>query len=342
LKCELIRQDAEMGDCLTMIPGNNKKIACEAALRKDKNGVWQRLIKSAHLSRPEHYYSIYMSGCNMNCRKCHSHEFTKEASGQWMTTDQIAELCAEYRKQVTVYEPRERALDWYASDLCRCCGYCLLTGRRSFNCPGVLEPHQILLSPQGFGPARNIVGYTGGDLGCCVDFYVDLTRKIKTSCPDLWILYETNGYGLTNTNLRKLREAGVDSFWLDIKAFEPDIHKKLCGVDNSRILELPSEMLQLGFQLEVLSLFIPGWVETDQLTKIALLLVKISPEIPFTLLAFFPEYRMMNVRPPNTGEMIESYHAVKKAGLKNVRIGNIGVFAKTEKDREILRRETGM
>jgi len=331
-----------MGDCLTMIQGNKKKIACDAVLRKNETGTWQRIIKSAHLSRPEHYFSIYMSGCNMNCRKCHSHEFTKAASGEWMTTDQIAGLCAEYREQVTVYEPLERALDWYASDLCRCCGYCVITGRRSPTCPGVLEPHQILLSPQGFGPARNIVGYTGGDLGCCVDFYVDLTRKIKTKSPELWILYETNGYGLTSTNLKKLREAGVDSFWLDIKAFDPVIHKKLCGVDNHRILDLPKQVQQFGFQLEVLSLFIPRWVETDQLSKIALLLAEVNREIPFTLLAFFPEYRMMNTRSPNTVEMIESYHAVKKAGLKNVRIGNIGVFAKTETDYELLKRETGI
>jgi pyruvate formate lyase activating enzyme len=83
---------------------------------------------------------------------------------------------------------------------------------------------------------------------------------------------------------------------------------------------VPGHLLEYCF----LSLFIPGWVETDQLTKIALLVAKVNPEIAFTLLAFFPEFRMLNTRPPNTGEMIESYHAVKNAGFRNVRTGNIG------------------
>jgi pyruvate-formate lyase-activating enzyme len=237
-------------------------------------------------------------------------------------------------------EPLERALDWYAKDLCQCCGYCVITGQRSKQCPGILEPEQVLFSPQGFGPARNIIGYTGGDLGCCIDFYLSLTREIKIRTSNLLVLYETNGYGLTTDNLIKLKDSGVDSFWLDIKAYHPEVHQKLCGVSNERILQLPAQMVDFGFQLEVLSLYIPGWVETDQLSQIAGLISKTDPDIPFTLLAFFPEYMMYEVRPPHLDEMIEAYRAVKNAGLQKVRIGNIGVFARSQQDIERLNRET--
>jgi pyruvate-formate lyase-activating enzyme len=308
----------------------------------DVGGTWHRVIASAHLSRPEHYYSIYMSGCNLNCIKCHSHEFTKNIKGEWMSTDQIADLCAEYEKNVTVIEPVERALDYYANDLCRCCGSCLMFGRKSPRCPGRISSDQVLLSPQGFGPARNIVGYTGGDLACCPDFYVQLTEKIKSKTSNIHVLFETNGYGLTPGNLSRLRDSGVDSFWLDIKAFYPQVHKRLCGTDNERILELPAEMISQGFQLEVLSLFVPGWVEDNQLVGIARLLAGIDPLIPFTLLAFFPEYRLMDTRPPTVGEMISTYHSVKDAGIVNLRIGNTGVFARTDQDLELLERETGI
>jgi pyruvate-formate lyase-activating enzyme len=101
-------------------------------------------------------------------------------------------------------------------------------------------------------------------------------------------------------------------------------------------------MISLGFQLEVLSLYIPGWVEENQLVSIARLLVGIDPLIPFTLLAFFPEYRLKDARPPTVTEMISTYHSVKDAGIINMRIGNIGVFARTNQDLELLEQETGI
>ena len=342
MKCQLVTQGYHIGDCQTHTREGKSERACEVALRKDAAGAWHRVITSAHLSRPEHYFSIYMSGCNLNCRKCHSHDFTKNINGEWMSTDKIADLCVDYEKNVTVFEPVERSLDYYASDLCRCCGSCLMLGRQSPRCPGRINPDQVLFSPQGFGPARNIVGYTGGDLACCPDFYIQLTERIKSKTKNIHVLFETNGYGMTPDNLSRLRNSGVDSFWLDIKTFDSQVHKKLCGTTNERILELPAEMISLGFQLEVLSLFIPGWVEEDQLVNIARLLVSIDPEIPFTLLAFFPEYRLKDARPPTVTEMISAYHSVKDAGIINIRIGNIGVFARTNQDLEQLERETGI
>jgi len=39
-------------------------------------------------------------------------------------------------------------------------------------------------------------------------------------------------------------------------------------------------------------------------------------EIPFTILAFFPEYRMMKNRASNLQEMIEAFATAKATGLK--------------------------
>jgi hypothetical protein len=35
--------------------------------------------------------------------------------------------------------------------------------------------------------------------------------------------------------------------------------------------------------------------------------------------------------------MVEAYQAVKDIGLKNIKLGNIGIFARKEKDYEILK-----
>ena len=128
----------------------------------------------------------------------------------------------------------------------------------------------------------------------------------------------------------------MDAFWLDIKAYDDDKHKWLTGCSNENILKLPKEILERGFVLEVLSLLIPGVVESDELESIAQSLVAVDASIPFTILAFFPEYRMKEYKSPSVIEMIEAYHRVKATGLKNIRLGNIGVFARTKEDQEYL------
>jgi pyruvate-formate lyase-activating enzyme len=72
--------------------------------------------------------------------------------------------------------------------------------------------------------------------------------------------------------------------------------------------------------------------------QIAELVVEIDPEIPMTLLALFPCYSLPapDHRPPTVHEMIRSYTAMKEAGLNNLRLGNKGVFVKSDEDRQIL------
>ena len=229
--------------------------------------------------------------------------------------------------QVTLSEPRERSTAWHAHESCHCCGACVLTGERSPRCPGILEPGQITISPQGFGAARNIVAFTGGDLTCRPDFYGHCAHLIKENT-SLWVLIETNGYGLTLEHLDLLRDSGVDSFWLDIKAEDPDRHRWLTGCDNQWILQVPGEMLKRNFVLEVLSLYIPGVVEAEELGRIAARLASLDTKIPFTILAFFPEHRMQDFRTPTVEEIVRAYQSAKDAGLTAIRLGNLGVFAK--------------
>jgi len=88
-------------------------------------------------------------------------------------------------------------------------------------------------------------------------------------------------------------------------------------------------IVDFDFTVKVLTLFIPGFVETDQHKQIAQLIANIDEEIPITLLAFFPSYKLIDNREPTFDEMMTSYAEMKAQGLKNIRLGNLGVFAKT-------------
>jgi pyruvate-formate lyase-activating enzyme len=329
----LLKQGYEPGACLVE-DGGKKRFACEATLRSHQ-GKLQRLITSIHLSRPENYLSIYQSGCNLSCRKCHSWYFSKVATGQWLSSEDILEAAKIYDEQVTLVEPRERATSWHAHESCHCCGACVLNGERSARCPGLIAPTEIVISPQGFGPARNIVAFTGGDLTCCPDFYAECAELIKANTK-LWVLLESNGYGLTPENLNRLRQSGVDGFWLDIKAGDAAQHQWLTGTDNQWILQVPEEILKRDFVLEVLSLYIPDVVEVDDLGFIANRLATLNADIPFTILAFFPEFKMKSYRSPTVEEIVRAYQEVRSKGLNHVRLGNLGVFARTTEDYRFL------
>ncbi|MDI6806769.1 MAG: radical SAM protein [Candidatus Aenigmarchaeota archaeon] len=345
-KCRLVEQGFKQGSCLThyqperlYVPGYLKDTACKATL-KWRDDTPYRLIHAYQHKAPECYLSIYQSGCNWSCLKCHSWDFSQYASGTWMSPDDIAKIALNYVElhgDKMYYEPRERATSWHAQELCRACGSCIRFGERSELCPGKLELDKVVLLDGGnFGPARNIISFTGGDLACQPEWYVKATEKIKNLGKNLWVLFETNGYGLTPKNLDQFKEAGIDAFWLDIKAYDNEVHKRLTGASNEWILKLPAEILDRGFVLEVSSLYIPGWVETDQLEKIAKLLVQVDENIPYAIIAFYPQYKLRNVPSPNLEQMLEAYGAAKQAGLKNIRLGNIGRFIRSKEDYEVL------
>ncbi len=315
--------------------------ACDASY-KVKDGVPYRLINAIFLSRPEHYLSIYQSGCNLACKKCHSWQFSQNAVGEWMSPYDISKEVEKYLNDYEItFVSREQATSWHAHELCKSCGSCVLHGTRSKRCPGVLGVDKIELSEQGWGPARNIVAFTGGDLACQPDFYVKSAESIKELTERVWVLLETNGYGLIPDTLERLQQSGIDTFCLDINAYDETIHSKLTGVSNTRILKLPAELKESGFVLELLSLVIPGWVEADQIGKIATVLASVDAEIPFTILAFFPAYKMIDVPTPNLRQMIDAYNAAKDAGLRKIKLGNVHLFVKTQEDYDVLEEHVG-
>lgn len=332
LNCELVKQG--LASCGNRVASDGRNHPCIATL-KYEGGAWYRLIYDCMLSRPEDYLSIYQSGCNHDCLKCHSWYFSQIARGRWTSPQDVLKACLSYMEKVTVWEPRERATAWSATDLCLHCGRCRYDFR-SKHCPNKLEPDQVVLSPQGYGPARNIMSFTGGDLSCRPTFYCETFKLIKRELPQLWTHIETNGYGLTPKNLEELVSAGLDSVWLDLKAYDTSVYRKLCGTSNEHILKLPAMIRDMDLVLEIVLLYIPDWVELDQLSSFASLISSIDPDIPVDLIAFFPEYRLKDARPPTFSEMLAAFTTMSKAGLRKLKLGNLGIFCRDELDYDIL------
>jgi pyruvate-formate lyase-activating enzyme len=70
-------------------------------------------------------------------------------------------------------------------------------------------------------------------------------------------------------------------------------------------------------------------------------LAAMDAEIPFTILAFFPAYKMSDVPPPDLWQMIDHYTAATDAGLRKIKFGNVHLFVNTREEYETLEKIVG-
>lgn len=144
------------------------------------------------------------------------------------------------------------------------------------------------------------------------------------------VCWETNG--MMNPKFLDLaieysvRTGGCIKF--DLKAFDEQLHRALTGVSNRRTKENFKRAARryrerLIPPLVVAStLLVPGFVDADQVGKIADFIVSIEREIPFVLLAFAPHFYMSDLPPTSYRHAREAEAAARSAGLVNVRLGN--------------------
>ncbi len=115
----------------------------------------------------------------------------------------------------------------------------------------------------------------------------------------------------------------VGLYKVDLKSFE-DRHYRKLGGRLGPILDGIRQIHQSGFWLEVVTLLIPGFNDSDtELTGMAEFLAGISADIPWHLSAFHKDYRMIDPddTPPET--LSRAAQIGRQAGLRYVYAGNL-------------------
>jgi pyruvate formate lyase activating enzyme len=115
----------------------------------------------------------------------------------------------------------------------------------------------------------------------------------------------------------------VDLYKVDLKSFQDRNYRKLgCTLQN--VLDTIVRLKEMGFWVEIVTLIIPGFNDsTEELTDIAKFLAGISPDIPWHMTAFHPDYKMTD--PPRTpvSTLIRAYEIGREAGLRFCYPGNL-------------------
>jgi len=187
---------------------------------------------------------------------------------------------------------------------------------------------------------RNVscVCFFGGDPSVQMLHALDTSRLALSRAEKghiLRICWETNGYWKEEFAIRaaeySLASGGVIK--VDLKSWDKNLSLALSGVSN-----LPSlksfKMIGDRFYgkrpevpiLTASTLLVPGYVDEQEVEDISRFVASIDPKIPYTLLAFYPQFMITDL--PTTSRRLA--FACREAALKNlenVRIGNIQLLS---------------
>ena len=183
-------------------------------------------------------------------------------------------------------------------------------------------------------PSVYCLCFFGGSPEPQLPFAINFSEKILKK-RKIKICFEWNGSG--NKNLVKkvgkiaLKSRGIIKF--DLKAFNENLSYALSGVSNKRTYEnfkmIAKEFLPKAnyLMLTATTLLVPGYVDKIEVEKISKFIAKLNPEIPYSLLIFFPAFQMSDL-PVTPKEWAFECLEVAKKYLKNVHLGNIHLLGK--------------
>ncbi|PKR88652.1 YjjW family glycine radical enzyme activase [Pleomorphomonas diazotrophica] len=227
---------------------------------------------------PGNRFVLFLQGCNYRCITCHNPHTIGICNdcGTCVAVCPSGALTKTGRK--VVHDP----------GLCVACDSCLAA------CPTRANPmvrrmtvEDVLALLRRNAPFLNGLTVSGGEATLHLDFLIDLFAAIRAA-PDLahlTLFIDSNGHLAAEGWQRVLPL--TDGVMLDIKAFDPDRHRRLTGTDNKLSLASARLLADAGKLYELRFLLVPG--ETDrpeEIGALAALARELDPNIRLRLNAF--------------------------------------------------------
>jgi pyruvate formate lyase activating enzyme len=135
--------------------------------------------------------------------------------------------------------------------------------------------------------------------------------------------FVSNGNG-TPQVLEYLRP-WLDLYKVDLKSFD-DRHYHELGGRIGPILDSIRRIHQMGLWLEIVTLLIPGFNDSDdELRRLTGFLAEISPDIPWHVTAFHGDYKMQNdvARDTTAEDLLRAVEIARQSGLRFIYAGNL-------------------
>ena len=140
-------------------------------------------------------------------------------------------------------------------------------------------------------------------------------KKIKN-------VFVTNGY-ITKEALETIRPY-LDAANIDVKGFNEEFYRKVCGAELSHVLDAVRWYHELGIWVEITTLVIPNQNDSPaELRAIADFIASVDKSIPWHVTQFHPTYRLTD-QPRTPVETLRMAREIGlEAGLQYVYEGNV-------------------
>ena len=133
--------------------------------------------------------------------------------------------------------------------------------------------------------------------------------------------FVSNGNG-TPQVLEYLRP-WVDLYKVDLKSFD-DRHYHQLGGRLQPILDTIRRLYEMGFWLEIVTLVIPGFNDSDdELNRLTAYVASVSPDIPWHATAFHKDYKMTDPDNTSAETLMRAAEIGRKSGLRYIYVGNL-------------------
>jgi len=161
-------------------------------------------------------------------------------------------------------------------------------------------------------------------------------EKAKEDGRIMRICWETNGY-MKPQFLERAVELSLESggnIKFDLKCWDENLAKAMCSVSNKPSLEnfktIADKFYKKRSELPILTastLLVPGYVDVDEVRRLSSFISRLDVSIPYTLLAFAPNYEMYDLSTTSRKNAYECLEAARGEGLQNVRLGNLQLLS---------------
>ncbi|PDW01542.1 radical SAM protein [Candidatus Viridilinea mediisalina] len=192
-----------------------------------------------------------------------------------------------------------------------------ICNRQSTIVNGITPPEAIIRATLDQG--CNGIAFTYNEPTIYLDYAAEIIQLAQAA--EFFCIFKSNGY-MTIEALELLpRFAAIN---IDLKSFSDSFYRRICGARLQPVLEVIEYLQRRGIWLEVTTLLIPRLNDSDEeLRALTNWLAALSPEIPWHVWRFHPDYQLTHVPWTHVNAVERAISIGRAAGLRYVYASNI-------------------
>jgi pyruvate formate lyase activating enzyme len=170
--------------------------------------------------------------------------------------------------------------------------------------------------------SRNIpsIAFTYNEPIIYFEYAYDVMKFAKEA--GIKTVFVTSGY--ESKKALELGKGLLDAMNIDLKSFNDEFYKKLCGARLKPVLECIENAKNAGIWVEITTLLIPGENDSDkEIEEICKFVKSMGIEMPLHFSGFYGAYKMQGVPSTPHETLNRAYEIAKSLNLRHVYIGNV-------------------